>query len=447
MSAIRAIRPVSALFPGSGVRLRLTLAYGGLFLLTGTALLALTYGLVRANFAVPVKVEVKQGAAGNRTITIGPGVLQAEKRAAAAAKTSVLVPEKEAFRAYARATEAAAYRQLLTWSGLALAVMTVVSLWLGWVVAGRLLRPLQAVTAAAKRLSGQNLHRERIALEGPQGELKELADTFDAMLGRLDAAFSSQRRFVANASHELRTPLAIVRTEVDVALANPSTSEAELRAMAERVRSASERSERLIEGLLTLARSEREPRAHEALDLSEAAAEALCDARPQAERLELRVSQVLGASPVAGDRALLERLVANLVENAVRHNLRGGWIEVDTGVSHHGAELRVASSGPEIPPDEVESLFEPFHRFGRDRTRSDRGVGLGLSIVRSVATAHGGGATARALPGGGLEVTVTLPRNRGPVDGTGALGGPWGERAPPTWTDHSRNAGLARRDR
>jgi signal transduction histidine kinase len=409
------VRVVGTVLSRTSVRMRLTLAYGGLFLLAGAALLGLTYGLVRANFSVPVQVRVQAS-------LVGPGLLPPEEAQSQAGFGAKVVPSKEAYRAYALSVESAAYRQLLVWSGLALAVMAIMSLWLGWLVAGRVLRPLQAVTAAGRRLSEQNLHRERIALEGPQDELKELADTFDAMLERLDTAFSSQRRFVANASHELRTPLAIVRTEVDVALANPRTSAAELRAMAERVRTATERSERLIESLLLLARSEREPAAREPVDLAEAAAEALDHVRPGVAMLGLRVSQVLGAGAVAGDRALLERMVANLVENAVRHNHQGGWIEVDTGVSGDEAQLRVANSGARIRPGEVAALFEPFRRLGRARTRSDRGVGLGLSIVRSVATAHGGGATASALPGGGLEVTVTLPRLRAPSPAGGARG-------------------------
>ncbi len=402
------MRVVSAIFSRSSIRLRLTLLYGGLFLLAGTALLGLTYGLVRANFSVPAQVAVRTSTVGG-VMVVSPGAPPTGTKEQVI-PNGLAVPPDAVVKAYVRGVEAAAYRQLLMWSGLALAVMAMVSLWLGWVVAGRVLRPLQSVTAAAKRLSGQNLHRERIAMAGPQNELKELADTFDDMLQRLDTAFSSQRRFVANASHELRTPLAIVRTEVDVGLADPGTSAAELRAMAERVRTATERSERLIEGLLTLAHSEREPRTREPVDLAETAADALVHARPQANGFALRVSQVLGGAPVSGDRALLERMVANLVENAVRHNRQDGWIEVDTGVRDRGAELRVASSGAPVPPDEVEALFEPFHRLGRARTGSDRGVGLGLSIVRSVATAHGGSVVARALADGGLEVTVTLPR-------------------------------------
>lgn len=179
--------------------------------------------------------------------------------------------------------------------------------------------------------------------------------------------------------------------------------------MAGRVLDANQRSEHLIEGLLTLARSERQLRAAEPLDLALAAADALEAAAPEVARLGLRVSRVLGAAPVAGDRALLERLVANLVENAVRHNRPGGWVEVDTGRAGPVAVVRVANGGPPIPPEQADALFEPFRRLEADRTASDRGAGLGLSIVRSVATAHGGHASATALPGGGLEVRVELP--------------------------------------
>ncbi|HJW61325.1 MAG TPA: ATP-binding protein, partial [Actinomycetota bacterium] len=304
--------------------------------------------------------------------------------------------------------QAAALKQLLAQSGIALAFMALVSVGLGWLVAGRVLRPLAAITATARRLEGSTLH-ERINLNGPQDELKELADTFDQMLGRLDAAFETQRRFVANASHELRTPLAIARTEVDVALANPATGPDELRAMAGRVLEANQRSEHLIEGLLTLARSERQLRAAEPVDLAVAAADALELAAPEIGRLGLRVSRVLGAAPVAGDRALLERLVANLVENAVRHNQPGGRVEVDTGRAGPLSVVRVANTGPPIPAAQVDTLFEPFRRLDPDRTGADRGAGLGLSIVRSVATAHGGHTTAKALPDGGLEVNVRLP--------------------------------------
>jgi signal transduction histidine kinase len=400
---------VKALLPRVSVRLKLTLLYGGLFLLAGAGLLAVNYALVRSHFTLPFDTRVQAplpapgqlAAAGRAVVFLGsePG----------SEKLVVNVEDPADLKAVRRQLETAALNQIAAQSGAALAAMALVSVGLGWLVAGRVLRPLTAITATARRLEGSTLH-ERLNLQGPQDELKELADTFDQMLGRLDAAFETQRRFVANASHELRTPLAIARTEVDVALADPDTGREELRAMAARVLEANQRSERLIEGLLTLARSERQLRAREPLDLAAAASDALSVAAPEVARLGLRVSRVLGAAPVAGDRALLERLVANLVENAVRHNRPGGWVEVDTGRSGPLAVVRVANGGPPIPPDQVATLFEPFRRLEADRTGSDRGTGLGLSIVRAVATAHGGRATARALEGGGLEVTVELRR-------------------------------------
>jgi signal transduction histidine kinase len=409
---------VNKLLPGLSVRLKLTLLYGGVFLLAGAGLLAVNYALVRSQLTLPFGVRIEEqrqrlpwppgvadGGPGLLIVRSGDGGDQFVASAPSPEAVQAVRREAEALR---RELQAATLHQLLTKSGIALGLMALVSVGLGWLVAGRVLRPLTAITATARRLEGSTLH-ERINLQGPQDELKELADTFDQMLGRLDAAFESQRRFVANASHELRTPLAIARTEVDVALADPASSPAQLRAMAGRVLEANQRSERLIEGLLTLARSERQLRAGEPLDLALAAADALSVAASEVERLGLRVSRVLGAAPVAGDRALLERLVANLVENAVRHNQPGGWVEVDTGRAGPLAVVRVANGGPSIPPDLVGTLFEPFRRLDPDRTGSARGAGLGLSIVRSVATAHGGTTTARALPEGGLEVRVELP--------------------------------------
>jgi signal transduction histidine kinase len=413
---------VTRLLPPLSVRLKLTLLYGGVFLLAGAGLLAVNYALVRSQLTLPfgVRIEGQQtrtpgvGAGGGPGLLIvraGPGDGGDQFVASAPSPEAVQGVRREA-EALRRELQAATLHQLLTKSGIALGLMALVSVGLGWLVAGRVLRPLAAITAAARRLEGSTLH-ERINLQGPQDELKELADTFDQMLGRLDATFETQRRFVANASHELRTPLAIARTEVDVALADPGAGPAELRAMAGRVLEANQRSERLIEGLLTLARSERQLRAAEPLDLALAAADAVSVTASEVERLGLRVSRVLGSAPVAGDRALLERLVANLVENAVRHNRPGGWVEVDTGRAGPLAVIRVANGGPPIPPDQVATLFEPFRRLNPDRTGSHRGAGLGLSIVRSVATAHGGTATAKALPEGGLEVRVELPRAPG----------------------------------
>jgi signal transduction histidine kinase len=309
--------------------------------------------------------------------------------------------------AYHQQVRAAAFRQLLTRSAMALGVMAVASIALGWVVAGRVLRPLTAITATARRLSAGSLH-ERIALRGPQDELKALADTIDGMLARLEAAFAGQRRFVANASHELRTPLAIARTEVDVTLASGSNSIEEYKAMAERVRDATDRSEALIESLLVLATSERELRARETVDLAEAAEEALEAAEPELDFRGLTLRRLLREAPVSGDRGLLHRLVANLVENAVRHNADGGWVEVGTERDGSRVRVQVANGGPVVPPEEVDSLFEPFRRLG-GRTGSERGAGLGLSIVRAVAGAHGGTVHAEARQDGGLIVTVSLP--------------------------------------
>jgi signal transduction histidine kinase len=426
---------VRSLLPRTSVRLQLTVLYGGLFLLAGAGLLAVNYALVRSQFTLPFGVRVERPPPGlPEVLRDNPGVLirttAGDELIASAPSPGAVEGVRRAVESVRRELEAAALNQLLTQSGIALAVMALASVGLGWLVAGRVLRPLTEITATARRLEGSTLH-ERINLQGPQDELKELADTFDQMLGRLDAAFETQRRFVANASHELRTPLAIARTEVDVALADPDASPAELRAMARRVLEAGERSERLIEGLLTLARSERQLRERQPLDLAMAAADALSVAAPEVERLGLRVSSVLGAAPVAGDRALLERLVGNLVENAVRHNQPGGWLEVDTGRTGELAVVRVANGGPRIAPDQVAALFEPFRRLNGDRTGSSRGAGLGLSIVGSVATAHGGQTTALALDDGGLEVTVELPagtaghpRRPGSVDARAPGGAP-----------------------
>ena len=285
----------------------------------------------------------------------------------------------------------------------ALGVMTMVSVGAGWLLAGRALRPLREITATARRVSGENLG-ERIALVGPEDELKELADTFDGMLGRLDAAFASQRHFVANASHELRTPLAIMRTEIDVALADPDASTGELRAMGEAVRDTVDRNERLIESLLMLARSESAPGHAESADLATLAGDCITDLRARAEEAHITIQPELEPAVVRGNPALLERMIANLLDNAIRHNDPDGWITVRTHRSGATVELAVANSGRRIEPDRAATLTEPFRRL--DRTAG--GFGLGLSIVRSVAEAHGGRADVRALPDGGLAVNVTL---------------------------------------
>jgi signal transduction histidine kinase len=279
---------------------------------------------------------------------------------------------------------------------------------LAWVITGQVLRPLHEVTATARRLSAESLD-ERLRLPGPRDEVAELADTFDAMLDRLQAAFQSQRRFVANASHELRTPLAVVRTEVDVTLADPTADEAELRRMAGVIMDATLRAQQLVDGLLVLARTEGGAlRAREPADLARLTETALRIVAPEARARSLRVTTRVTPTLTVGDPALLERVVGNLVENAVRHNVGGGWVEVCTGPAGPQVMLRVTSSGDVVEPHAVTALFEPFHRGGVARTSHD-GVGLGLSIVRAVVAAHGGTVHAEPVPGGGLAVTVHLP--------------------------------------
>ena len=300
-----------------------------------------------------------------------------------------------------------ATHQLLLYSLVGLGIMGALSGAVGWLVAGRALRPVHAITGAARRASEENLG-ERLALAGPPDELKELADTYDAMLARLDAAFASQRRFVANASHELRTPLTVMRTAIDVTLAKPGRTPAQLEDMAAEVRGAVDRAEALIEALLTLARSDRGTAAMEPADLAVLAEDALDAAAPAIRAGSLRLETSLQTAPTHGDLVLLDRLVANVVDNAVRHNAAGGWIQVATGTRDGQAYLTVTNGGPVIAEDVTPLLFEPFRRLC-DPAGSVPGTGLGLSIVRSVATAHQGTVTARSRPAGGLDVTVLLP--------------------------------------
>jgi signal transduction histidine kinase len=301
----------------------------------------------------------------------------------------------------------------LLWESLvALGVVAVCSLGIGWVAAGRALRPVLEMTAAAKRLSLETLPHERIALEGPPDELKQLADTFDDMLDRLDAAVASQRRFVANASHELRTPLAIMRAEVDVTLADPDVTHAGWRRMAETLRGATDRSERLVDSLLVLARSERGLDRHDRVELAEVGRRVVGGAAAEARDAAVEVEASLAPAYVDGDPALLERLVANLVENGVRHNRAGGWVRLSVATRNGSAEVGVSNSGAEVPAADVPGLFEPFRRLRGERTATPHpSVGLGLSIVRSVARAHGGKVTAMSRPEGGLDVVVALPRS------------------------------------
>ena len=306
----------------------------------------------------------------------------------------------------------AARQRVLQAGSVAFLLAVTATVLLAWMITGQVLRPLHDVTATARRLSAESLD-ERLRLPGPRDEVAELADTFDAMLDRLQAAFQAQRRFVANASHELRTPLAVVRTEVDVTLADPAADTAELRRMATVIRDATVRAQQLVEGLLLLAQTEGAGeggglRARELADLASLAQAALRIIAPEVRDRGLRVTTRMTPALTVGDPALLERVVGNLVENAVRHNVDGGWVEVCTGLAGSRAMLRVSSSGEGVAPEAVAALFEPFHRGGVARTARE-GAGLGLSIVRAVVAAHAGTVHAEPVPGGGLVVTVHLP--------------------------------------
>ncbi len=386
------------------VRLRLTLLYGGLFLIAGAVLLTVNYALVRRGLddrIQPVQVRLADPHTAVFEDLSGGEVLVAPAIPFGEDPADVLNRFQDGLRDKA-------LHELLVQSALALGLMSLASVGLGWVIAGRALRPLQQVTAAARQLSDANLD-QRLDLQGPRDELKELADTFDAMLERLQRAFESQRRFVANASHELRTPLAVQRTLVDVAIADPDATREDLRAMAVAVGEAVDRSEHLIESLLVLARSEQGLTRVEDVDLASVAADALDSVGAEAEASGVRIDRVLDPAPMRGNAVLLERLVINLVQNGVRHNHPGGWVEVSTWARRGRAGVEVRNSGPVVPAEEVEGLFEPFRRRGQERVESSRGVGLGLSIVQAVARAHDGTATAEGSAEGGLTVRVALP--------------------------------------
>jgi signal transduction histidine kinase len=378
--------------PAPTIRLRLTVMYGLVFLLTGAVLLTIGYALVRHNI----------------------GGFRYRDRLNALGVSPVLLPNPPVFGPTAqevaiakdvhRQLVAGALHRLVVEYALALGVMTMISVATGWLLAGRALRPLREITATARRVSGENLG-ERIGLLGPADELKELADTFDGMLERLDGAFASQRHFVANASHELRTPLAIMRTEVDVALADPDANADELRGMGEAVRETIDRSERLIESLLVLARSQAATGREEQLDLAGLAADCITDLRARAQEAQVDVRTELDPAWTRGEPGLLERMIANVLDNGIRHNEPGGYLELTTATEKGKAQLIVRNGGPRIDPADAQTLTEPFRRLGR----GFGGFGLGLSIVRSVAEAHGGSLELIAPVAGGLEVRLELP--------------------------------------
>jgi signal transduction histidine kinase len=306
------------------------------------------------------------------------------------------------------AQRAADSHQLLVNSGIALAIVVALGLVAGWLVAGRMLRPIRTITRTARRISSTSLH-ERLALDGPEDELKELGDTLDDLFGRLDAAFEAQRHFVANASHELRAPLTRQRALIQVALADPDADFSSLRTAHERVLASEQHLEQMIDALLTLTRGQAGLQRSEPLDLAVLASQALLAREPEAAGRDLDVRARLAPAPTAGDPRLVERLIANLLDNAIRHNIPQGHVEMTTGIRHRRAFLTVANSGPTIAPEEVPRLLQPFQRLHGTRTTHGGGNGLGLAIVDAIAAAHGATLSAQPRAGGGLTVEVAFP--------------------------------------
>jgi signal transduction histidine kinase len=300
-------------------------------------------------------------------------------------------------------------RQFTT-SAWAVAGLVVVSLLLGWFVAGRFLRPLRTITATAREISASDLHR-RLGRTGLHDEFTDLAETLDDLFQRLQAAFESQRHFVANASHELRTPLTAERTVLQVALADPDATVDTLRAACHEVLALGDHQERLIEALLTLAHGEQGLQLHTPLDVADTAAEVVAARHQDADRRDIRMRTTLDRAPATGDPDLIEHLMVNLVDNAVRHNVPGGWVEINTTTTATGAALRVSNSGPLVPPGEVDALLQPFRQAGNRRTRhpDGHGHGLGLAIVRAIADAHGATLDVRARAAGGLDIEIRFP--------------------------------------
>jgi signal transduction histidine kinase len=301
---------------------------------------------------------------------------------------------------------------------IALAIIAAAAVAIGWIIAGRVLRPLRTITAASRRIAASSLH-ERLALHGPDDELKELGDTLDDLFARLEASFEAQRQFAANASHELRTPLTRERTLLQVTLADPASTVGTWRAVSRELLASNAETERLIEALLALASGEADASQREPLDLAAITSEALVVPRPGISRLGLHVHTGIQPAILDGDPLLIQQLVANLIDNAVRHNVPDGDVRIATETRDGHAILSVTNSGQVIPPTEVDRLFQPFQRLGPRPARRDGGHGLGLSIVRAIATAHAATIGARALPGGGLAIDVafpppTLPQTRQP---------------------------------
>jgi signal transduction histidine kinase len=388
---------------GWTIRARLTLLYGGLFFGAGAVLLGLTYVLVRQGLASSTAGVKSSDALSKLQYVLNGGF----DPTALANLALELQREQNSFRD-------ATLNSLLTQGSIALGVVGVVAIGLGWLMADRVLRPLQRITETAARIgsaasAGGGLH-ERIALTGPRDEITQLADTFDAMLERLDRSFDGQRRFVANTSHELRTPLAINRALIELAITRPDALPSTV-ALGESLLTINARHERLIDGLLMLADSESLVTERSDVDLRDVAEHVLTASSPSAGEAGIAVRSSLAAGPTAGDPVLIERLVQNLVDNAIRHNIgSGGWVEVGTRTVGASVLVEVTNTGPVVAPYEVETIFQPFRRLSGERASPERGFGLGLSIVDAIVRGHGGQVSAVPRDGGGLRISVALPR-------------------------------------
>ncbi|MQY38406.1 Adaptive-response sensory-kinase SasA [Streptomyces sp. RB17] len=404
------------------IRIRLTLLYGGMFLIAGILLLSIIYLLAAQAISTGNQPLFK--------IVSGTSIrVSSDNCPAITAINSTSLPLSDFNDAIAHCVDQqrqAALDDLLSRSLLALLGLAVIAFAFGYAMAGRVLSPLGRITRTARQVAGSDLSR-RIELDGPDDELKELADTFDDMLERLQRAFTAQQRFVGNASHELRTPLAINRTLLEVHLSDPDAP-VELQQLGKTLLATNERSEQLVEGLLLLARSDNQIVERGPVDLAEVAGQAIDQVHAEAEAKGVKIRGERKPAVVQGNGVLLERIALNLLQNAVRYNVaneevqrealpqkggggrgEGGWVEVATEIQHGQAVLTVTNTGPVVPAYEIDNLFEPFRRLRTERTGSDKGVGLGLSIVRSVARAHGGHIVAQPREGGGLVMRVTLP--------------------------------------
>ncbi|MFG2439701.1 sensor histidine kinase [Streptomyces sp. NPDC048508] len=381
------------------IRMRLTLLYGGMFLIAGVVLLTIIYMLA---------AEALRNTGSGLRITDGYGLRFSSDVCPAVGQAQTVSQFNSIVESCLDTQRNAALTALLHRSLVALVGLAVIAFAFGYAMAARVLSPLGYITRTARRVAGADLSR-RIELDGPDDELKELADTFDEMLERLERAFTAQQRFVGNASHELRTPLAINRTLLEVHLSDPGVT-VELQQLGRTLLATNERSEKLVEGLLLLARSDNQIVERKPVDLAEVASQAIDQARSEADGKKVEIRGECREAVVAGNGVLLERIALNLLQNAIRYNVpEGGWVQVDSGIQHGQAFLSVVNTGPLVPAYEIDNLFEPFRRLRTERTGSDKGVGLGLSITRSVARAHGG--TVIALPRleGGLDVRCTLP--------------------------------------